>query len=75
MKITTASHGGNYNELAKQHGLTKEMVLDFSANINPLGVPASLKQMITTNLDKLVEYPEQITWRSVRELPRFINST
>ncbi|EPD8844103.1 threonine-phosphate decarboxylase CobD [Listeria monocytogenes] len=58
MKITTASHGGNYNELAKQHGLTKEMVLDFSANINPLGVPASLKQTITTNLDKLVEYPE-----------------
>ncbi|EAE6663036.1 threonine-phosphate decarboxylase CobD [Listeria monocytogenes] len=58
MKITTASHGGNYNELAKQHGLTKEMVLDFSANINPLGVPASLKQTITANLDKLVEYPE-----------------
>lgn len=58
MKITTAMHGGNYNELAKQHGLTKEMVLDFSANINPLGVPASLKQTITANLDKLVEYPE-----------------
>ncbi|MCD2225639.1 threonine-phosphate decarboxylase CobD [Listeria cossartiae] len=58
MKITTASHGGNYNELAKKHGLTKEMVLDFSANINPLGVPASLKQTITANLDQLVEYPE-----------------
>lgn len=58
MKITTAMHGGNYNELAKKHGLTKEMVLDFSANINPLGVPASLKQTITANLDKLVEYPE-----------------
>ncbi|EDO1157317.1 threonine-phosphate decarboxylase [Listeria innocua] len=58
MKITTAMHGGNYNELAKQHGLTKEMILDFSANINPLGVPASLKQTITANLDKLVEYPE-----------------
>lgn len=58
MKMTTAAHGGNYGELAKQHGLTKEMVLDFSANINPLGVPASLKTKITENLDKLTEYPE-----------------
>ncbi|MBC6142985.1 threonine-phosphate decarboxylase [Listeria seeligeri] len=58
MKITTAAHGGNYGELAKKQGLTKEMVLDFSANINPLGVPASLKTKITENLDKLVEYPE-----------------
>lgn len=51
-------HGGNLRELASAAALRKEALVDFSANINPLGPPVWLRQMVNRNLDALSAYPD-----------------
>ena len=51
-------HGGNIYAAAGELGLSPEAVLDFSANINPLGLPPGLKEHLASLLDGVVHYPE-----------------
>ncbi len=53
-----SKHGGNIYEVAKKYGYEESEILDFSANINPLGVPNSLKNAIISNINSLVNYPD-----------------
>ncbi len=52
------SHGGNIYRAAEELGLDEEVILDFSASINPLGVPESVKAAVTEHLARLVNYPD-----------------
>ena len=45
---------------------TKEKIIDFSANINPLGLPNSVKQAIIDNIDSYESYPDPLC-RELRE--------
>lgn len=50
-------HGGNIHLLSrKQSG--SQPILDFSANINPLGPPSWLRRTISRNLADIVHYPD-----------------
>jgi len=51
-------HGGNLNRAAQQSGCRPEDLLDFSANINPLGFPDWLRPLISANIEKLLRYPD-----------------
>ncbi|HEL1612527.1 TPA: threonine-phosphate decarboxylase [Streptococcus suis] len=51
-------HGGNMNQLASDFGFRPEDCLDFSANINPLGLSEKVKSKIIETLDSLVHYPD-----------------
>ncbi|TKI08061.1 threonine-phosphate decarboxylase CobD [Martelella alba] len=51
-------HGGNTLEMAIKLGLNEGDLLDFSANINPLGMPASLEQALAENLRLAERYPD-----------------
>ncbi len=51
-------HGGNRNRLAQLAGKAPDEILDFSANINPLGLPDWLRPVISRNLGELVHYPD-----------------
>ena len=51
-------HGGNLRELAVQAGRTPEEILDFSANINPLGPPEWLRPLVGATLSSVVHYPD-----------------
>lgn len=51
-------HGGNIYEVAEKFNIDEKDIIDFSANINPLGIPESLKKTIITNLDTLDKYPD-----------------
>ena len=44
-------HGGYFGDDRKN-------IIDFSVNINPLGVPISLKEKLKASIDNLVDYPE-----------------
>ncbi|MBZ9577979.1 threonine-phosphate decarboxylase [Patescibacteria group bacterium] len=48
-------HGGNIYEVRQRYG--KE-IIDFSANINPLGLPQSAKKAIYKNFDRILHYPD-----------------
>ncbi len=56
--MTRESHGGNIYLAAKELGLDEEMIIDFSASINPLGVPESVRSAITEHITTLVNYPD-----------------
>ncbi|WP_336240538.1 threonine-phosphate decarboxylase CobD [Citrobacter werkmanii] len=58
MSLLKSAHGGNTREAAELLGISPEQLLDFSANINPLGMPASLKRAIIDNLDSAERYPD-----------------
>jgi adenosylcobyric acid synthase (glutamine-hydrolysing) (EC 6.3.5.10) len=52
------SHGGNLRALSQAAGLPQGELLDFSANINPLGPPDWLRPLIESRISELVHYPD-----------------
>jgi threonine-phosphate decarboxylase len=54
----TGVHGGNTREHAQRLGIEESALTDFSANINPLGMPESLKSAIIAQLDRAERYPD-----------------
>ncbi len=52
------THGGGVLKLLQQKGVAREELLYFSASINPLGLPVSVKQALTASLPLLSDYPE-----------------
>lgn len=54
----TAGHGGNIRALAERAGCEVEEILDFSANINPLGSPSVLRAALARGVDELGHYPD-----------------
>ena len=51
-------HGGNLNAAADQAGIPRNELLDFSANINPLGFPDWLRPLISSSVESLLHYPD-----------------
>ena len=49
-------HGGNIYKIFREKNI--EEILDYSSNINPYGIPDSLKKRITENLEILERYPD-----------------
>ncbi len=54
----SSQHGGNISELADSAGLDEDDILDFSANINPLGPPEWLRPTISRTVEKVRHYPD-----------------
>ena len=49
-------HGGNVYKIFRENKIKE--VLDYSSNINPFGVPESLKKTIIENMEVLERYPD-----------------
>jgi len=52
------SHGGWLRAAALEFGLPETTFLDFSANVNPLGLPAPVKKALKRELATVVHYPD-----------------
>lgn len=52
------AHGGNIRKLALAAGRSLEDLIDFSANMNPLGPPEWLRPLISCHLSSLIHYPD-----------------
>ncbi len=53
-----AVHGGNTEEIARQYKLNSNEIIDFSANINPVGLNENVKAAMINAIDKVVKYPD-----------------
>jgi len=51
-------HGGDLYKTARSFGIGEEAILDFSANINSLGLSQELRRVLLESIDKLVNYPD-----------------
>ena len=59
-------HGGNIQGISRKFNINESEIIDFSGNINPLGVPDSAKQTIIRNIDSISTYPD-IQYLSLKE--------
>lgn len=58
-------HGGDiYN---------KKNIIDFSSNINPLGMPLSVKQSIINNIDNYEAYPDVLSSELITSISKHLN--
>jgi threonine-phosphate decarboxylase len=53
-----SGHGGNIWAASRATGIPEEEILDFSASINPLGVPKKAADALKAAIDRLCHYPE-----------------
>lgn len=67
-------HGGNAKEISRSRGITYENIIDFSANINPMGMPESAKKAIMNNLDAIEKYPDITYFELKNSIKDFENS-
>jgi len=61
-------HGGNIYEVKK---ILKKEVIDFSANINPLGLPAMVKRAIYANVNEIIHYPDPEARNITQKIARY----
>ncbi len=64
--MTMEKHGGGVTRLARELGVPLTSLLDFSASINPLGMPAAVRAAALEALEEAIHYPE-IDGASLRE--------
>jgi threonine-phosphate decarboxylase len=60
-RILTPVHGGDVEEVARTYGVSADHLIDFSANINPVGPPGrTLKRLAREAADRrlLMRYPD-----------------
>lgn len=64
-------HGGDiYSEQNKGSG---QNLVDYSANVNPLGLPASVKEAIKNSIKNCVNYPDPLCRELTEKLARHLN--
>ena len=51
-------HGGNLREIAEQSGLEADKIIDFSANINPIGPVPDLNKILEKTFKEIINYPD-----------------
>jgi cobyric acid synthase CobQ/L-threonine-O-3-phosphate decarboxylase len=51
-------HGGNIHKACREGARSGLQILDFSANINPLGPPEWLRPLISSELEQIFHYPD-----------------
>ena len=66
-------HGGNVDEIKRIYGLKEEDIIDFSANINPLGISSRVKEAIYKGIDSIERYPDITYYELKREISKFEN--
>ncbi len=75
--MTKLIHGGDIygaiEKLKKDESQGIDDILDFSANINPFGLPNSVKKAITENLDYCVNYPDPLCRKLTRAISKSEN--
>lgn len=51
-------HGGNIHRVIRESREKRDRVIDFSANINPIGPPEWFRPVVSSELEHLVHYPD-----------------
>lgn len=66
-------HGGNIYKASEKYGINADDILDFSANINPLGLPEALKKTLVSSINSLVNYPDPECKQLVKNISQYLS--
>lgn len=56
--MKNSTHGGNIYKKAKELGISEHQILDYSANISPLGIPSHIKKAMVDAVEGTINYPD-----------------
>ena len=56
--MANCGHGGNAKEISRKMNINCESIIDFSANINPLGISENVRKSICNSLNLIEKYPD-----------------
>ena len=73
--MASFGHGGNAKEISRSNNIAYDKIIDFSANINPLGMPESVKKAIIENLSEAEKYPDITYYELKSVISEFENIT
>ncbi|HBI7114148.1 TPA: aminotransferase class I/II-fold pyridoxal phosphate-dependent enzyme, partial [Clostridium perfringens] len=59
-------HGGNVEEIKRIYGLKENEIIDFSANINPIGISERVKEAMVRGINSIERYPD-ITYYELKK--------
>mgnify|MGYP000167343641 CR=1 FL=1 len=62
----TQVHGGDLDIISRRYGIPKEDIVNFSGNVNPLGLPEEVKAAVRDNLSVICDYPD-VSYLKLRE--------
>src|SRR5215831_16132640 len=68
MALHTVEHGGRALAFARARNIDYRDVLDFSANINPLGPSPRVIDLLRKSLDSIQIYPDEATEQLTKRL-------
>lgn len=71
--MKTFEHGGNIHKATREAGKACERILDFSANINPLGPPEWLRPLISRELEQVYHYPDPENLKLVTAIAKHLD--
>jgi threonine-phosphate decarboxylase len=71
-KMPENVHGGNIYKASKYYSIGQNDFLDYSANINPLGLPERLKEILIEGIDGVVNYPDPECTELKREISEYL---
>ena len=52
-------HGSDIEKISACYHIKKEAIVNFAGNVNPLGLPASVKEAVATHADLFSSYPDR----------------
>ncbi len=58
LEMKEFEHGGNIHKALRENSDVADDIIDFSANINPLGPPEWLRPLISSHIENLIHYPD-----------------
>ncbi|SHO50122.1 cobyric acid synthase [Desulfopila aestuarii] len=64
-------HGGNIHAVLREAGQDYGQIIDFSANINPIGPPEWLRAMVSRELEQVLHYPDPDYRQLVDSIARY----
>ena len=64
-------HGGNIAEIARGCNIAQTSIVDFSASINPLGMPPAAKEAYLKAIDSVKRYPDNESFGLIRALSMY----
>jgi threonine-phosphate decarboxylase len=64
-------HGGTIYAIARELGIAPDKLIDFSANINPLGFSTRVKKALLQNQGAILHYPDRGAYDLVCQLVRY----
>ena len=59
MEASFHAHGGDLDAIEAKYGISKDEIVDFSGNVNPLGFPPATAQALAQNIAIVSRYPDK----------------